>query len=278
MNPNSATLGEVLQRVDLSRTSPAVSFLEIGDWDFNQVDGQLYSLEMQGKPRSTSRILIRIDPATGVVTNVADLSALLPDGQNYGAVYVEKESGIIYVSNNDVNRDHNRSQTFGIQQISPPVITPYQPGPPLDINDGADCLLAIDFGDAPETFHTLNTFGGPGRIITQKSGSAVKPTIGKLVDSDLDGFPSPNADGDDKSIPGSDDEEAVASGAVLDGGTVANPQPFGAAFNSGGEIEDHKIVLTSLPRTGEAWTPVLLLTAGLIVGGAVMLVVARRRA
>jgi hypothetical protein len=33
------------------------------------------------------------------------------------------------------------------------------------------------------------------------AGGPAKLTIGRLVDSDLDGFPGPNTDGDDKSIP-----------------------------------------------------------------------------
>jgi LPXTG-motif cell wall-anchored protein len=88
------------------------------------------------------------------------------------------------------------------------------------------------------------------------AGGPAKLTIGWLVDSDVDGFPGPNADGDDKSIPGSDDEEAIATPVVPDG-TVA---------------------LTSLPKAGEAWMPMLLIAAGLIAGGAVALAVARRRA
>jgi hypothetical protein len=373
VKPGSPTLGQVLATVPLSRTSPGVSFLEIGDWDFNNVDGQLYSLEMQGKPVSTKRLLIKINPATGVVTTVADLSALLPDGQNYGAVYVEDQSGIIYVSNNDVNRTHTQSQTFGIQQISPPVVTPYKPGELLNVNDGADCLLATDFGDAPESYKTLNNFGGPGHVISQKAGeTGDQLTIGKLVDSDLDGFPSANADGDDKSIPGKNDEDGVPPNTVLDAasptltvpvvntttqsatlagwidrnlngsfdaneralatvpvgatsvtlkwgaagvamrartvlfglnerlapataptptflrlrlypGVVADPQPTGSQFINGGEIEDHKIFLSTspsaptLPDTGVALTTLLLIGFALVGGGGLVLAALRRR-
>jgi len=218
IDPDSPTLGRVLRHVPLDRRTGNFGFLQIGDWDFSTKDGNLYSLEMQGPfgAPSRKRMIIKINPSTGHVSDVADLSRQLPDGQNYGAVYIEDSSGIMYVSNNDVGRRHRQSQTFGIQQFNPPIVTAYRRGGALDVNDGADCLQATDFGDAPESYHTLNLYGGPGHIITVSGDVGHKLTIGARIDSDLDGFPSARADGDDTSIPGANDEDGVAPGTMLD--------------------------------------------------------------
>jgi hypothetical protein len=332
-----AGVGTVISRTPLSRTTPGMTFLRIGDWDFNPDDGLLYSLEMQG---NTVRMLVSINPTTGVVTDVKDMSAVLPDGNNYGAVYVEDFSGVVYVSNNDVDDllAHGlpgaRSQTFGIYTKQNYQVIPYTPGAPLLINDGADCLVATDFGDAPDTYKTLNPNGGPGHIFSEvgdPNTSAFDPNrhlrAGSLIDSDLDGIPTPNADGDDLNLP-VNDEDGVPAGTVIDtgapsltvpttnttnapavlagwvdfngngmfdaseratvpvpvaGGPVTlnwtpatagtpdsylrlrlyeaadplsgDPQPTGADFALGGEIEDHKVKLvgpapTQLPVTG----------------------------
>jgi hypothetical protein len=219
VDPDSETLGRVLHRARLNRTSGNFGFLQIGDWDFNSRDGMLYSLEMQGRlgRPSTRRMVIVVNPTTGAVRDIADVSRHLPDGQNYGAVYIEESSGIMYVSNNDVGRRHRHSQTFGIQQFNPPIVTAYRRGGALDVNDGADCLQATDFGDAPESYRTLNLFGGPGHIITVSGDVGHQLTIGDRIDSDLDGFPSARADGDDNSMPGLDDEDGVPPGTVVDG-------------------------------------------------------------
>jgi Repeat of unknown function (DUF6923)/GEVED domain len=218
IDPDSPTLGRVLRHVPLDRRTGNFGFLQIGDWDFSTKDGYLYSLEMQGPfgVPSRRRMVIKINPSTGHVSDVADLSRQLPDGQNYGAVYIEDTSGIMYVSNNDVGRRHRQSQTFGIQQFNPPIVTAYRRGGALDVNDGADCLQATDFGDAPESYHTLNLYGGPGHIITVSGDVGHQLTIGERIDSDLDGFPSAHADGDDKSIPGVNDEDGVPKGTMLD--------------------------------------------------------------
>ena len=219
VDPTGGTVGAVLDRQVLSRTSPGLSYLEIGDWDFNPADGLLYALEMQG---DTTRLLVSVDPSSGAVRTVLDLSTQLPDGHNYGAVYVEDVSGTVYVSNNDVDdlRDRGkpgaRSQTFGIYpSLNPPAVVAYQPGKPLLINDGADCLLATDHGDAPDSYRTVTRSGGPGHVLTGSAATGARLTIGDVVDPDLDGVPGPGADGDDMSL-AVDDEDGVASGIAID--------------------------------------------------------------
>jgi hypothetical protein len=208
----SATFGEVLTNVPLSRASTGHPYLNIGDWDFNPLDQQLYSLEWVD---STARHLIKVNPQTGEVTTLFDLTSKIPDGQNFGADYVEKGANTLYVSNNDVNRAGTHSQTFGVDLITGDVAA-FTPGPvSLAVNDGAGCLVATDFGDAPDSYGTLNPHGGPGHVITEALNRSKKLTIGQVVDSDLDGIPSAKADGDDLNRP-VNDEDGVPANTVID--------------------------------------------------------------
>lgn len=362
VDPAGGTVGSLLAPpIALSRATPNMDFLRIGDWDFNPSDGLLYSLEMEG---DTIRRLVTIDPANGTVTDIKDLSDRVPDGHNYGAVYVEDISGTIYFSNNDVNDilanggTDGFSQTFSYYPAQDVVIayTPASKSQALLINDGADCLVATDFGDAPDSYKTLNPNDGPGHIFSEVGDPDTtddfdlnrKLRIGSELDSDLDGLPSVGADGDDLNLP-VNDEDGVPAGSLLDRngpmltvpttnttegpatlagwvdfdksgtfdageralasvpaaggevvlqwqphpgadgetymrlrlypGDVADPIATGAAFINGGEIEDHKISLTSLPVTGADVS--MLVQAGtmlIVCGGLGYVIGGRRRA
>ncbi|NUT32954.1 MAG: hypothetical protein HOV79_07755 [Hamadaea sp.] len=348
VDPDSATFGEIVDDVALSRATPGMNFLRIGDWDFSPDDGMLYALEMIG---DTKRVLVKVDPSDGTVTDVADMTSKLPDSQNYGAVYVEDVSGTIYVSANDVDdklaegQPGAFSRTFGVYKpYGSGAVIPYTPGAALLINDGADCLVATDFGDAPDSYKTLNPNGGPGHIFTEVNHPGQQLRIGKEIDSDLDGIPTPKADGDDLNLPVNDEDGVDADAAIfadeptltvpvtnttgaaatlagwldLDGsgtfdageramitvpdgatsvqlawptlengrteslvstflrlrlypGAVADPQPTGADFIDGGEIEDHQVTL-GLPDTGNHLLPVLGLGLGLLAAGTALTV------
>jgi hypothetical protein len=347
VDPDSPTFRQVLRRVVLDKATSGHPYLEIGDWDFDPATGRLISLAMDGK---TKRLLVSIDPANGHVSVLADLSQQLPDGQNYGAVYVEEGgSQTVYVSNNDVGRrldqgkPNPRSQTFGIRYgESPMVVTAYKPGPALLINDGADCLVATDFGDAPDSYHTDSVTGGPGHILTSAAHPGKKLTIGSVIDADLNGIPGAAATGDDLNMP-VNDEDGVPAGTTLDGsepwvrvpvtnttgsaatlagwidldhsgtfdagervvkslaaaatsadlvwsagqagdtylrlrlypGTVANPQPDGADFIVGGEVEDHRIRLEPmLPVSGDDTAELITWGLMMITGGAALVAMA----
>jgi GEVED domain len=372
VNPASPTFGEVKTDIPLSRATAGHPFLNIGDWDFNPVDGQLYSLEWVD---GTTRNLVKINPQTGQVTTVFDLSSKIPDGQNFGADYVEKGDNILYVSDNDVNRQGTHNQTFSVNITTGQVIA-FTPGPvSLLVNDGAGCLLPTDFGDAPDSYGTLNPHGGPGHEITANIHPGEKLTIGQVIDPDLDGIPTPKADGDDLNRP-INDEDGVPHGTVVDTdhptltipcvnttgavatlagwidfnqngkfdsgeramvsvpanatsvtlnwpksssiaaglrdllaritgggggalqtsaatqtflrlrlypGAVANPQPTGADFIAGGEVEDHLIGLTHplpnspLPVTGMHLASLVVAGAGLVGVGAIALLFGGRR-
>gem|GEM_PF-6003028 len=210
VDPASATFGGVLADRVLSRVTPGWAYLNIGDWDVNPVDGKLYSLESAGAGRRT---LVRIDPATGTVTDVYDLTAAIPDGTNFGAVYVEKGDNVLYVSNNDVNRQGHQSQTFRVD-IGTGAVRAFIPGAPLAINDGAGCLRATDHGDAPGPYRTLVADSGPRHLITEDLGDpARRLVIGARVDADMDGLPGVAATGDD--LDGTADEDGVPAGYAL---------------------------------------------------------------
>lgn len=231
IDDSDGQVGEVLFRTPLDYATPDFDpvMLRIADWDFNPGDGLLHSLEMEG---DLIRRLVSVDPTTGAVQLGLDLSDKLPDGHNYGAVYVEDFSGTIYVSNNDVEDRLDQgmpdpySQTFGIYADG--TVIPYTPAaaaPAHLINDGADCLVATDFGDAPDTFGTLEPNGGPGHILSEVGDPDTydfdemrKLRIGAEIDPDLDGMPTVKADGDDLNLK-INDEDGVPAGALLPGPT-----------------------------------------------------------
>jgi hypothetical protein len=78
----------------------------------------------------------------------------------------------------------------------------------------------LDFGDAPESsiavlYRTLLQSGGPKHRVVQGF------SLGKTVDTEKDGQPSPDALGDDNSPAGTDDEDGVQWPASLVPGTSA---------------------------------------------------------
>ncbi|WP_020520301.1 GEVED domain-containing protein [Catelliglobosispora koreensis] len=213
IDPASATLGHILTDVTLSRISPGNpdAMLNIGDWDYNDSDGGLYGVELSGGKRK----VVKVDSASGVVTDVADLSADLPNSDNYGAVFMEDGTANFYVGANNANMS-GQSKTFMVRlDLTPPLVQPLGSAASLRINDGADCLLATDFGDAPDTYQTSSAAKGPAHVMTQVFDSSQRFHLGTLVDSDIDGFPSDTYDSDNTNVPSANDEDAVPAGTVL---------------------------------------------------------------
>ncbi|WP_157545384.1 GEVED domain-containing protein [Hamadaea tsunoensis] len=218
VNPASPTFTQVLSDVTLSRTTPGVAYLNIGDWDVFDQDGLLYAIELS----SAFRKVVKIDPATGVVTDVADLSADLPESDNYGAAFMEDGSGNLYVSANNIisgGAKTDQSQTFMIRTTHDPVIvTAYAKGTGLRVNDGGDCLVATDFGDAPDSYGTLDASGGPAHILTSYLHHGMKLRLGTKIDADLDGFDNAAGTTDDDNIPGDNDEDGLPAGTKISAG------------------------------------------------------------
>jgi hypothetical protein len=79
-------------------------------------------------------------------------------------------------------------------------------------------MLAVDFGDAPDTYGTLLASNGARHTTTPNL------VLGLIVDAEADGQPTATALGDDANPPTADDEDGVSSvGALTQGnvGTVA---------------------------------------------------------
>lgn len=212
IDPASSTFGQVKTDVALSRTSPGRSYLNVGDWDVYDQDSLLYAVELD----SDFRKLVKIDPATGQVTDAATVTADLPDSANYGAAFMEDGSGNFYVGANNVisgGTPTGQSQTFMLRTgLTPALTTAYGKGAALRVNDGADCLLATDFGDAPDSYGTLDDSGGPAHVLSSYLHHGKKLRIGANIDADLDGFSDADAKVDDDNVPGMNDEDGVPAG------------------------------------------------------------------
>lgn len=109
--------------------------LSIHDWAFNAVDGQLYSVE------KNSNHLYRINPETGVVTDLGEVPILSGYSYTYGAVYFDL-SGRFYVSANQTGT------IFVIQSVQDLNVNDqmdsnlFAYGPSSSSNDGARCPTA----------------------------------------------------------------------------------------------------------------------------------------
>ena len=91
------------------------------------------------------------------------------------------------------------------QLTSGGVTTPSDDPDDPTVNDPTPItIIARDFADAPDTYGTLSISNGP------RHGIMPNLRIGSLVDSEADGAPSVNADGDDSSGTAPDDEDGVA--------------------------------------------------------------------
>ncbi|WP_157641371.1 DUF6923 family protein [Longispora albida] len=179
-----------------------------GDWDWNPVDSKLYGVSTldPNDPR-----LVSVDPATGVLTDLGHPAGLTSGDQHgsiYGAVFITPD-GTMYAINNDEDGTE-RSRMFRIQlTVVPYVATPLATGQVVYHNDGGDCLQAEDFGDAPDSYHTMYANAGPRHQITEPSRPEIVLALGDKIDSERDGLPGTGADGDDNQPP--DDEDAFTA-------------------------------------------------------------------
>jgi len=128
INPDSDTYLKYLGAFELSQS------LNIADWAFNAADGMLYTVE------GSTRLLYKIDPATGTVYNLGAVPIL--DGLKYtfGAVYFDVD-GNFYISANQTGSvykiDNVQDITLGIIQSNI-----FAFGPAASSNDGARCPTA----------------------------------------------------------------------------------------------------------------------------------------
>ena len=109
--------------------------INIHDWAFNAVDGQMYTVE------KSTNVLYRINPEDGVVTSLGEVPILAGNNYTYGAVYFDVD-GRFYVS-------ANQTGTIYVIQNVQTVNTPadmdsnlFAFGPSSASNDGARCPTA----------------------------------------------------------------------------------------------------------------------------------------
>ena len=87
---------------------------------------------------------------------------------------------------------------------------------------------ALDFGDAPTNYPTLLSQEGARHVFTNTF------CLGKTVDGEVDGQPTPGANGDDANPSGEDDEDGVTFTSSIVPGTTASVEVFLTAPVSAG--------------------------------------------
>ncbi|PSU70008.1 hypothetical protein C9J22_12485 [Photobacterium phosphoreum] len=208
VNPASETYLQEVGR-------PNISKFDTADFAINPVDGKLYGL------RSNGTIAI-FDLATNTRDNSKKVNKVISAGVTrnynsnhftsaYGAIYFD-QAGNMYAVNNGKYTQGNISAPVLQIPIGNGVATNYTAtivsnlGFTMSSNDGARCRyapLGIDFGDAPDTYQTLNSSSGPYHVTRNNS-----LWIGdNKPDNDVDGTPQTNAYGDDSAGTTPDDED-----------------------------------------------------------------------
>jgi hypothetical protein len=129
LDPNSANYTEHQSTETLSQN------INIHDWAFNAVDGNLYTVE------KNSNILYRINPSNGQVESLGIVPIL--DGLNYtfGAVYFDA-SGRFYVSANQTGTIYVIQNVQDIDGTNGMDSNLFAFGPSSSSNDGARCPTA----------------------------------------------------------------------------------------------------------------------------------------
>lgn len=103
-------------------------------------------------------------------------------------------------------------EVFGTDQRGLPRPFHSELGAPVLGDIGAFESQGFDFGDAPAGYPTTLASNGASHV-------PVGPQLGPTRDIDIDGIPSPDADGDD--LGGTDDEDGVLFGGIGPGSTMA---------------------------------------------------------
>ncbi|NFV12500.1 DUF11 domain-containing protein [Clostridium sporogenes] len=205
VNQNSPTFGQLLDPtagyiVDTapfgtSLVYPPTNTLNITDWSYSPIDGQLYAVQFSDSGPST---VVRINPTTGVVTQLTTTG--IPGGSQYGASFMDSE-GNFYAINNDTGRIYRItiSGNNATGQL-------FSQSTPSTANDGAACiggLIELDFGDAPDPtpgtgvndYNTLLANNGPRHQIINQL------TLGTQVTGENDAYANLTTDATGDDIP-----------------------------------------------------------------------------
>ena len=137
--------GKTLYKIDLDPESPTYlkslgsnelpENLNIHDWAFNAVDGQLYTVERN------SNHLYRINPSTYKITDLGEVPILSGLKYTYGAVYFDSE-GRFYVSANQTGTIYIIQSVQNLTFASRMNSNLFAFGPSSNSNDGARCPTA----------------------------------------------------------------------------------------------------------------------------------------
>jgi hypothetical protein len=159
------------------------------DWAFNPIDGMIYSVVESGR----SRDLIKIDPITGKTISKKD--TYIEDYRRFSSQYFDKY-GYLYVN------DERTGEIYRVDPTtSPPKVVPFSQSEPVDVpNNGAVCSEGVeytsDFGDLPDSYHTLLESAGPRHIISTDYNNNL--FLGDHITGENDGIVSDeNAASDD---------------------------------------------------------------------------------
>lgn len=109
--------------------------INIHDWAFNAVDGQLYTVE------KNSNVLYRVNPDNGVVTSLGEVPILAGNNYTYGAVYFDVE-GRFYVSANQTGTIYVIQEVQNVNTSADMDSNLFAFGPSSSSNDGARCPTA----------------------------------------------------------------------------------------------------------------------------------------
>ena len=118
-----------------SATETLSQSINIHDWAFNAVDGQLYSVE------KSTNILYRINPENGVVTSLGIVPILTGNNYTYGAVYFDAD-GRFYVSANQTGTIYVIQNVQDVNSTLDIDSNLFAFGPSSSSNDGARCPTA----------------------------------------------------------------------------------------------------------------------------------------
>ncbi len=178
------------------------------DWAYVPGGGDALYRVMRNVSGSEA-FLFRFDLITHQHANLGSLGDLGAPN-SIGAVYSAPD-GFLYASN-------NANGVIYRIDLDAVTATEFAPGPESGTNDGARCFSAkipVDFGDAPDTYGTLLASNGArhGIINYDRDASTSSLMIGSLVDAETDGFPGPEADGDN--LNNTNDEEGLAQPIVM---------------------------------------------------------------
>ena len=129
LNPSSANYTEYISQETLSQN------INIHDWAFNAVDGNLYTVE-----KGTNN-LYRINPTTSEVIDLGEIPILSDLNYTYGAVYFDA-SGRFYVSANQTGTVYVIQSVQSLEVDGQMDSNLFAYGPSSSYNDGARCPSA----------------------------------------------------------------------------------------------------------------------------------------